>query len=115
MYGIDENAWTPVILKKQKTPINTYKPSVEKPKEKEFDEKTDDKVTIAFRKEFQKRRLNCKKTQQQLANEAKNLKDGVKRINELENGKISMKEAIQIAITVRHVIGHIDKNIKSSE
>ena len=114
MYGNQENEWETVILRKQKskTPINTH---VAKPKEKEYDEKIEEKVSIAFRKEFQTRRLNCKKTQQQLANEAKNLKDGVKKINELENGKVSMKEAIQIAITVRHVIGHIDKNIKSSE
>lgn len=116
MYGIDEDVWKPVVIHgKHKTQQQNANTEVVKrthtgnntlsKKLHEDDIFVQDKVTLEFRKEFQKRRLDCKKTQEQLAKEARNLKDSLKAIKNLENGKVTMKEAIQIAISVRHVIG----------
>lgn len=121
MYGNDENAWKPVVIHGKK---NTIKQQQQQNVSSEVVKKThtgnnlskslyeddivvQDKVTLEFRKEFQKRRLDCKRTQEQLAKEARNLKDSLKAIKNLENGKVTMKEAIQIAISVRHIIGQI--------
>ena len=119
MYGIDEDVWKPVVIHGKHNTVNQTQQNANSEVVKrthtgnntlnkkmyEDDIFVQDKVTLEFRKEFQKRRLDCKKTQEQLAKEAKNLKDSLKAIKNLENGKVTMKEAIQIAISVRHVIG----------
>jgi len=117
MYGNDENAWKPVVIHGKKNTIKQQQNVISEVVKKthtgnnlskklyEDDIVVQDKITLEFRKEFQKRRLDCKRTQEQLAKEARNLKDSLKAIKNLENGKVTMKEAIQIAISVRHVIG----------
>lgn len=64
-------------------------------------------VTSKFKQDFINARVAAKKTQDQLAKQAKNLKGGVKVIKELEAGKLTMKEAIQVAMCCRAVIGII--------
>lgn len=122
MYGYDENAWKTITIHGKENTIkkNTEYQNTETVKKEKLqssiskkmysdDIVVQDKVSLEFRKEFQKRRLDVGKTQEQLAKEAKNLKDSVKAIKNLESGKVSMKEAIQIAISVRHIIGQINK------
>lgn len=66
-------------------------------------------VSAKFKQDFINARTAAKKTQDQLAKEARNLKDGVKAIKALEAGKLTMKEAVQVAVSCRGVIGIIKR------
>lgn len=109
--------FTPVIIRGKSVPATKQQKEIVQRPVNHTSKKLDDidgppqveMVTPRFKQDFINARTAAKKTQDQLAREAKNLKDGVKAIKALEAGKLTMKEAVQVAIACRNVIGIVKK------
>ena len=110
--------WNPVVIRGKSVPVSNpqQKQIVPKPCN-QVSKKLDDvdgppkieMVSQRFKQDFINARTAKNKSQDQLAKEARNLKGGVKVIKDLEAGKLTMKEAVQVAMACRNVIGIIKK------